>query len=321
MTVEAEAIDVGPTPVALNVAEGAGSDPVTLAVRNNGAATVYVGGSDVDTADGFPIAAGATFALPALEAGERAYAVVADTGTDEVQELEIDATGGTFPVTFDGDTTDPELDFDAPAEDVAAAVIAASDSLEEGDLEVTGGPGDAGGNTPYVFTFASRLGNVGQITSSGSNLTGRRSDSGCRGRGSRGAGASPDGSLGPRRYEATIGGQPQAVGAWSELLFTADGKVTVRPTTDGTAEGDPLFSRLVGGSFLVLTSGGLLGAGADDDPTTGPAVATIVAQEYVGGGVGLLSLTLEVSTFGDGEPAEAVADSQIVFATIFGIPS
>lgn len=72
MTVEAEAIDVGPTPVALNVAEGAGSDPVTLAVRNNGAATVYVGGSDVTTADGFPIAAGATFALPALEAGERA---------------------------------------------------------------------------------------------------------------------------------------------------------------------------------------------------------------------------------------------------------
>lgn len=97
---------------------------------------------------------------------------MADTGTDEVQELEIDATGGTFPVTFAGDTTDPELDFDADPEDVAAAVIAASDTLEEGDLEVTGGPGDAGGNTPYVFTFASRLGNVGQITSSGSNLTG-----------------------------------------------------------------------------------------------------------------------------------------------------
>ena len=97
--------------------------------------------------------------------------MVTDTGTEEVQELAVDATGGTFPVTFDGETTDPELDFDATGEEVQEAVIAAA-GLDDGDLVVTGGPGDAGGSTPYVFTFATRLGNVGQITSSGSNLTG-----------------------------------------------------------------------------------------------------------------------------------------------------
>ena len=123
-------------------------------------------------------------------------------------------------------------------------------------------------------------------------------------------------------YAGVIGGQPEAVGAWSELAFTADSKVTIHPTTDGTADGDPLFSRMVGASFLVLTTEGLLGPGDDDDLTTGPGIATIVAQDYVGGGVGLLSLTLEVASFGDGNAAHAIPDNQgIVFATVFGIPS
>ena len=123
-------------------------------------------------------------------------------------------------------------------------------------------------------------------------------------------------------YAAVIGGQPAQVGAWSELLFTAGGSVTIHPTTDGTEDGDPLFSRMVGASFLTLTTAGLLGPGADDDPTTGPAVATIVRQVFAGENVGLLTLELEVSSFGDGDPAEALPDSQgIVFATVFGIPA
>ena len=64
--IDAEAVSVGPEPTALNAAEGQGSDPVTIAVKNNGAATIYVGGETVDTTDGFPVAAGATFSLPPL---------------------------------------------------------------------------------------------------------------------------------------------------------------------------------------------------------------------------------------------------------------
>jgi len=121
-------------------------------------------------------------------------------------------------------------------------------------------------------------------------------------------------------YESAIGGQPQAVGAWSELFVVADGRVTVRPTTDGTAEGDPLFSRMVGASFLPLTSQGLLGAGADDDPATGPATVVLVAQDPPGQ-PGVESITIEVSMVGADGDAIAAPDGSLVFVTMFGIPA
>lgn len=91
---------------------------------------------------------------------------------DEVQELAIDATGGTFTVTYAGQATSA-LAFDASGATVTTAMDALS-NLAPGDVVVTGGPGDAGGTTPYVFTFGGTLAatDVAQITASGASLTG-----------------------------------------------------------------------------------------------------------------------------------------------------
>lgn len=74
----------------------------------------------------------------------------------EVQEIAVDATGGTFTITYDGQTTSA-LAFDVSAADMETALDALS-NITDGDVEVTGGPWDAGGTTPYVLTWLSSLG-------------------------------------------------------------------------------------------------------------------------------------------------------------------
>ena len=54
---------------------------------NNGGATVFVGDSDVSTASGFPLAAGASMSVD-LDPGESLWGVVA-SGTVEVRVLEV----------------------------------------------------------------------------------------------------------------------------------------------------------------------------------------------------------------------------------------
>lgn len=90
-----------------------------------------------------------------------------DPGTAEVQTVTINGgpTGGTFTLTFEGETTDP-IAFDALAAAVQSA-LEALDNLEPGDVTVTGA---AGG--PYTVVFADALGNVTQMTASGAGLTG-----------------------------------------------------------------------------------------------------------------------------------------------------
>ena len=73
--------------------------------------------------------------------------------TDEVQTVTIDATGGTFTLTFDGQTTD-DLDWDATAAEVQAALEALS-TIGAGNVAVTG---DDGG--PYTVTFQGDLANT-----------------------------------------------------------------------------------------------------------------------------------------------------------------
>lgn len=87
--------------------------------------------------------------------------------TAEVQTVTITGgpTGGTFTLTFDGDTTDP-IAFDAAATAVQTALEALV-SIEVGEVTVTGA---AGG--PYTVTFAVSVGNVPQMTASGAGLTG-----------------------------------------------------------------------------------------------------------------------------------------------------
>lgn len=80
---------------------------------------------------------------------------VATGGIDEVQRLTITGapTGGTFTLTFDGQTT-AAIARNASATAVQNALLALS-NVDPGDIVVTGGPGPA---TPYTFTFGGDLG-------------------------------------------------------------------------------------------------------------------------------------------------------------------
>ena len=94
---------------------------------------------------------------------------VLSAGTAEVQTVTITGvpTGGTFTLTYSGQTTAP-IAYNATAAAVQTALLALS-NVETGDLVVTGGPGPG---TPYVVTFDAYLGNVAQMTASGAGLTG-----------------------------------------------------------------------------------------------------------------------------------------------------
>jgi len=83
----------------------------------------------------------------------------------EVQTLTISGipTGGTYTLTFDGETTTP-LAFDAAAAAIQAALLAL-DNLDPGSVTVTG-------TGPYTITFTTGAGNVPQVLANGSGLTG-----------------------------------------------------------------------------------------------------------------------------------------------------
>ena len=59
----------------------------SFAAHNNSAVTVYVGGSDVTTANGFPVPAGTSLSDDELPPAGAYYGIVA-TGTAEVRVLE-----------------------------------------------------------------------------------------------------------------------------------------------------------------------------------------------------------------------------------------
>jgi len=89
--------------------------------------------------------------------------------TAEVQTVTITGTptGGTFTLTFDGETTGP-IDFDATNAEMDTALEALS-NIGVGEVTVTGGPGPG---TAFTVTFSSSLGNVPQMTANGAGLTG-----------------------------------------------------------------------------------------------------------------------------------------------------
>ncbi len=73
---------------------------------------------------------------------------------DEVSEVRIRATSGSFALTFKGQST-AQLDFDASAAEVEAALNGLSTISEGGgSVTVSGGPGDVSGADPYVVTFS-----------------------------------------------------------------------------------------------------------------------------------------------------------------------
>lgn len=90
-------------------------------------------------------------------------------GTDEVQTVTVTGTptGGTFTLTYDGETT-TALAHSA----TAAAIVAALEALPNvGAGGVTGGGGALPG-TPVTITFAAVSGNPPQMTADGALLTG-----------------------------------------------------------------------------------------------------------------------------------------------------
>jgi len=81
--------------------------------------------------------------------------VVAGTGYDgsgpcvpQIDSIAVDATGGTWALTVDGNTVGATLAFDI----TAGALEALAEVLVPGTT-VSGGPGDLGGTTPYVITW------------------------------------------------------------------------------------------------------------------------------------------------------------------------
>lgn len=87
----------------------------------------------------------------------------------EVQTVTVDATGGTFTVTWNGVTTSA-LAYNVSAADFTTAMGPLTTLA--GYCVVTGGPGDAGGTTPYTLTWSSRLGDVEAPTTDAAGLTG-----------------------------------------------------------------------------------------------------------------------------------------------------
>jgi len=87
---------------------------------------------------------------------------VTTVGVAEVHSIDVDATGGTFRITYAGQTT-ADIAFNALAATVQAALEALS-NVAPGDVVVTGGVGKSGGGTPYILTWSVYLGNVASPT-------------------------------------------------------------------------------------------------------------------------------------------------------------
>jgi hypothetical protein len=100
---------------------------------------------------------------PAIAQGAPgAWQVVGVTGptnlppsTPEIQEVSVDAAGGTFTLALGSESTGP-LRFDASAAELEAA-LAGLPGLSGGGVTVTGGPGNPGAELPYLVTFGGRL--------------------------------------------------------------------------------------------------------------------------------------------------------------------
>ena len=88
---------------------------------------------------------------------------------NELVSIDVDATGGTFTVTFGGQTTSA-LAFDLTAAALKTALEVLSTVAAE-DILVSGGPGKTGGGKPYYLAFAANT-NVGAVTTGAGSLTG-----------------------------------------------------------------------------------------------------------------------------------------------------
>jgi hypothetical protein len=108
---------------------------------------------------------------PAFESSCR-FEYVSDVefgARDEVQELTVRATGGSFQIYLFFSPTS-SLPYDASAAEVQAALEAIAGA---GNVSVSGGPGDAEGDNPYTITFGGTMAgtDVEQMFTDASALT------------------------------------------------------------------------------------------------------------------------------------------------------
>jgi len=113
----------------------------------------WLNGADVTIQAGY-----VSFPLIANLTGED---ITESGGTAEAQTITVTGTptGGTYNLTYDGDTT-AAIPYNATATQVANA-LAALDTLDAGDIAVTGGPHPG---TPIVVTFDISAGDVALMT-------------------------------------------------------------------------------------------------------------------------------------------------------------
>jgi hypothetical protein len=109
---------------------------------------------------------------PGWEVTSAAFPTHMGQPVDEVQEVTVAATGGTFTLSFGGQETAP-IPFEAPAGTVQAA-LQALPSIGARNLTVTGGRGDATGTKPYVLAFTEALGGraIGEVSTNSEQLGG-----------------------------------------------------------------------------------------------------------------------------------------------------
>lgn len=172
-----------------------------------------------------------------------------DIPTNEEAEITVDATGGTFTVSFDGETTSA-LAFNVSTADFEAALEGLS-NIGPGDVSVTGGPGDDGGTTPYTVEFTGNYAgqDVPDLTTDDTNLTGGATtavvvvtDGGYQGAGASDGRGNPDNIVGlcntflpwqlmERDVEVAAVVECRAVQAWCFELDAAGARVSLSDAT------------------------------------------------------------------------------------------
>lgn len=188
-------------------------------------------------------------------------------GTDEVQTLTITGTptGGTFTITYSGQTT-AGIAYDANSATVQAALEALS-NIDAGDVVCTGGalPG-----TPVVITFRQALGrkNVALMTANGASLTGGTSPAAAISLTTQGVDSDvtvTGGPLGTAPFVVTFGGalaaanQPEmTVGTGS--LLGPNVTVNIATITSGSpaqneVQAFQLYGTPTGGTFTLTFDG------------------------------------------------------------------
>ena len=98
-------------------------------------------------------------------------------GVNEVQQVKVDGTAGTFTLSLEGQTTDA-IAFNASAPTVQTELEELA-NVSVGDVSVKGGPGNSGGTTPYIVTFKGNfsaqnvelLGDADELTGGGEDVT------------------------------------------------------------------------------------------------------------------------------------------------------